>query len=328
MRRVLVTGAKGFVGQALVQALKTRSVSVRATTRGELPQDSQVEWVRCDVGVRDELSRALAGVEVAYFLVHGMGDGKHDYARAEADAARLFADVAAEQRVSRIVYLGGVAPLAAPSVHLQSRLTVGEVLRAGKVPTLELRASMIVGAGSASWQIVRDLALRLPAMLLPSWTQSSTCPVAIDDVITALLGALDVPLSESAWFDVPGPDVLTGAEVMSRVARLQGRHVPAFKVPLLSVSLSSWWLKLVTRADFSLARELVLGFTSDLLPRDDRYWKLIDAAPRMRFDLAARRALAAEPFEFSVRGLAGSMEEAVVGAVGRRLNRGRARKTR
>jgi uncharacterized protein YbjT (DUF2867 family) len=152
-------------------------------------------------GLDDELEAdfeaALAGVEVAYFLVHGMGEGNQDYARAEADAARLFADVAAEQHVSRIIYLGGVAPVSSPSVHLQSRLTVGEVLRAGKVPTLELRASMIVGAGSASWQIVRDLALRLPAMLLPSWTQSSTCPVAIDDVITALLGGLDVPLSES-----------------------------------------------------------------------------------------------------------------------------------
>jgi uncharacterized protein YbjT (DUF2867 family) len=321
VRRVLVTGATGFVGKRLLAALRGQAVQVRATSRSAPPQHADVEWVRCDIAQRADLMRAMEGVDVAYFLVHGMGGGQHDYADGEARAARLFREVAAEQGVNRIIYLGGVAPQGAPSVHLRSRLDVGEVLRGGTVPALELRASMIIGAGSASWQIVRDLSLRLPVMLLPSWTRSTTCPVDIGDVITALIGGLEVPLERSAWFDIPGPEVLSGSALMMRLAWLQGRHVPSVNVPFLSVSLSSWWLRLVTRADFSLARELVLGFTSDLLPKDDRYWAMIEAPPRLRFDAAARRALAEEPFDWSVRGLTGSLEESVVGIVGRRLAR-------
>ena len=321
MRRVLVTGATGFVGKALLSAVVGRGHPVRAITRGALRSHPGVEWLRCDVDTRADLERALDGISVAYFLVHGMGGGRHDYAVAEAQAARLFREVAAEKGVQRIIYLGGVAPASAPSAHLASRLQVGEVLRAGLVHTLELRASMIVGAGSASWQIIRDLALRLPVMLLPSWTSSTTCPVAIEDVVTALMGALDLPLTESRWFDIPGPEALSGGELMMRLARLQGRHVPSFKVPFLSVSLSSWWLKLVTRADFSLARELVLGFTSDLLPKDDRYWGLIGASPRVPFDVAAMRALSNEQLDPSLRGVAGQLGEALVGVMGRRLAR-------
>jgi len=321
MLRVLVTGATGFVGQRLLAALRGQGVRVRATSRSARPQQPDIEWVRCDIAQRDDLMRAMEGVDVAYFLVHGMGGGQHDYADGEARAAQLYRGVAAERGLKRIIYLGGVAPQGAPSVHLRSRLDVGEVLRGGTVPALELRASMVIGAGSASWQIVRDLALRLPVMLLPSWTQSTTCPVDISDVITALIGGLDVPLERSAWFDIPGPEALSGSAIMTRLASLQGRHVPSVRVPFLSVSLSSWWLRLVTRADFSLARELVLGFTSDLLPKDDRYWAMIEAPPRLRFDAAARRALAEEPFDWSVRGLTGSLEESVVGIVGRRLAR-------
>ncbi|MCU0698667.1 MAG: NAD(P)H-binding protein [Myxococcaceae bacterium] len=319
-RPALVTGATGFVGQALLPALVRSGVDVRATSRRALAAAGPfVEWVRCDVSSRDDLSRALDGVGVAYFLVHGMGGGQADYAAHEAESARVFAEVAAAQGVERIVYLGGVAPAHEPSVHLKSRLTVGEVLRAGRVPTLELRASMIVGAGSASFKLVRDLSFRLPAMVLPKWTRSSTCPVAIDDVVRALVAARDVPLPESAWFDLPGPESLTGAEVLFRLVALQGRAVPAVPVPLLSPSLSSWWLKLVTGADFSLARELVLGFTSDLLPRDDRYWQLIGAPPRLPFDEAARRALTQERTEASVRGVLGETAEFVVRVVGQGL---------
>ncbi|MDX2015951.1 MAG: NAD(P)H-binding protein [Myxococcaceae bacterium] len=319
-RTVLVTGATGFVGRALLPALVRDGVLVRATSRREGPPgDASVSWVKCDVADRDDLARALDGVHVAYFLVHGMGGGHADYATHEAESARLFAEVAAERGVERIVYLGGVAPEREPSVHLKSRLTVGEVLREGRVPTLELRASMIVGAGSASWKLVRDLAFRLPAMVLPKWTRSSTCPVAIDDVVGALVAAKHVPLERSAWFDLPGPEVLTGAEVLFRLAALQGRAVPAIPVPLLSPSLSSWWLRLVTGADFSLARELVLGFTSDLLPRDDRYWQLIGAPPRLSFDEAALRALTQERAAASVRGVLGETAEFVVRVVGQGL---------
>ncbi|MCA2981247.1 MAG: NAD(P)H-binding protein [Myxococcaceae bacterium] len=317
--RALVTGATGFVGRALVPALVRAGVEVRATSRKPRAPEAAVSWVTCDVSSREGLGRALEGIDVAYFLVHGMGGGAANYAAHEAETARTFAEVAQARGVGRIVYLGGVAPAREPSVHLQSRLTVGEVLRAGGVPTLELRASMIVGAGSASWKMVRDLALRLPAMVLPRWTRSATCPVAIDDVVTALVAAKDAPLPKSEWFDLPGPEVMTGAEVLSRLAALEGRVVPALPVPLLSPSLSSWWLKLVTGADFSLARELVLGFTSDLLPRDDRYWALIGAPPRVPFDEAARRARADEYTPASLSGVLADTLESGVRLVGQRL---------
>jgi hypothetical protein len=126
-------------------------------------------------------------------------------------------------------------------------------------------------------------------------------------------------LPASAWFDIPGPDVLTGWQLMSGIAALRGRHVPSVPVPLLTVSLSSWWLKLVTRADFALARELVLGFTGDLLPADERYWAEIGYRPQWTFEAAARQALADERPEGGLRGLAGRLEEAVVQRVSPKL---------
>ncbi len=323
MAKTLVTGGTGFVGQALLEALVAAGHEVRATTRdlSRAAKAPRVEWVRCDVDKRADVERALEGIDAAYFLVHGMGSGQRDYAAKERRAAAQFAEAAALAGVKRIIYLGGVAPVAKPSEHLKSRLEVGETLRAGSVPTLELRASMIIGKGSASWQIVRDLAMRLPAMLLPSWTASRTCPVAIEDVTVALVRGLELPLSASAWYDIPGPEVLSGRDILLRLAALRGRRVPSLRVPLLSVSLSSWWLKLVTRTDFSLARELVLGFTDDLLPHDARYWEVIDYEPRWTFDKAARAALQQEVTERNVRGVVGKLGESVVQLIGPKLAR-------
>jgi uncharacterized protein YbjT (DUF2867 family) len=258
------------------------------------------------------VASALAGVRAAFHLVHGMASAREDYAEEERLGAAALAREAARAGVERIVYLGGVAPRESPSKHLASRLAVGEILRSGQVPALELRASMIVGAGSASWRIIRDLALRLPAMILPAWAESRTCPVAIDDVVRALVDALDLPLGESAWYDVPGPETLTMREIMERTAALRGRRIPALRVPFPSPRLSSLWLKLVSDADWRIVRELVLGLAHDLLPRDDRYWTLTRHGPRIGFDEAARRALAADPPQQGVRGAFLSFEEALV----------------
>lgn len=169
-RRVLVTGATGFVGRALVPALRSAGYDVVAASRRQVRTADGglgVEWRQCDLLRPESLTAAFAGVQVAFYLVHSMGGGRADYSELERRSARAFADAAAKAGLDRIVYLGGPAPLGHASEHLSSRLQVGEILRAGAVQAVELRASMVIGTGSASWQIVRDLALRLPFMVLP-----------------------------------------------------------------------------------------------------------------------------------------------------------------
>lgn len=293
---VLVTGATGFIGHALTEQLARNGVRVVAATRRptRATASNGVEWRTCDLLEPSTLDAALAGVRVAYYLVHSMGTGASEFGDLERQAAQAFVQAAARARLQRIIYLGGPAPAGPPSEHLRSRLAVGEILRAGSVPAVELRASMVIGHGSASWQIVRDLAVRLPVMVLPRWLNSRTQPVALADVVAALIRAADMPLAHSEWFDVPGPEILSGQQILERIARLRGRRFLALKVPFLTPQLSALWLRLITRTDFALARELVLGLKEDLLPRDARFWGLIGHTNLVSFDDAARHALASE----------------------------------
>lgn len=299
---VLLTGATGFVGRNLWPALVAAGHAVRGLSRQ--PERARARFpdrafVAGDVSDGSDaggeaMVRALDGCSAALYLVHGMAEGHGDYRRSEVDAARRFAEAAARAGLERIVYLGGVAPAGEPSEHLRSRLEVGEVLRAGAVPTVELRSSMIIGHGSVSWLMVRDLAARLPFMVLPRWMSSRTEPVALDDVITALVRALSLPLPDgrSACFDLPGPQVLSGRETLERTARALRLPRPLMiPVPLLSPRLSSHWVRLVTRAEWSVARELVLGLERDLLARSDEFWRLVGHPERVPFDEAAARAL-------------------------------------
>jgi uncharacterized protein YbjT (DUF2867 family) len=314
---VLVTGATGFVGRALVPALLAAGHRVRATAR-RIPAgaDRRVEWLATDLSRPEGLSPLLAGAGAAYFLVHGMAqDG--DYPEVERRTAAGFARAAARARVKRIVYLGGVRPRGRPSRHLASRLAVGEILRAGAVPALELRASMIVGPGSTSWQVVRDLALRLPALVLPAWGRSRTCPVALADVVAALVAALAVPLPEGgAVADLPGPDEVTVREILERVAALRGRALPAVAAPLPAPRLSALWVKLVSDADWRVVRELVQGLEHDLLPgAGPSFWSAIGRRRLLSFDTAARRALAAERPAAGLGGALRALGEELVAAV-------------
>jgi uncharacterized protein YbjT (DUF2867 family) len=317
---VLVLGATGFIGRALVPALLERGHRVRACARHveRGSRTDNLEYVRCDLLDETSLPSVLVGIDAAYYLVHSMG-GAGSFAELDRQAASSFAEAAAAAGVRRVVYLGGVAPRGHASEHLASRLEVGRILRAGQVPTVELRAAMIIGPGSASWQIVRDLALRLPVMVLPAWLSSRLNPIALEDVVHALLDALEIPLQDSVYYDIPGPETLSGKEILERIVALEGRRLPAIALPWLTPKLSAVWLRLVTRANFSLARELVLGLTEDLLPEDQRYWELTNYWPSISFDAAARAALGGERAQRVTTGRLGLLEEALVRRTGPRL---------
>lgn len=310
---ILLTGATGFVGRAVQPALAAAGWSVRCLTRQVArarERQPALDWVEGDVGDADSCARALDGCQAALYLVHGIGEGA-GYHQHEVAAATTFSRVAAAAGVERIVYLGGVAPAGLGSDHLRSRLDVGEALRNSGVKTAELRASMIVGYGSLSWLIVRDLTARLPFMVLPQWLKSRSEPVAISDVVDALVGALDLPLAASAWFDLPGPEALSGKDILEETAGAMGLpHIGIIQVPLLSPRLSSLWLRFVTRAKWSVAREVVLGLADDLLAHDDRFWRLIGHPHRLTFKEAAGVALEAERRQQPIGGTWGVVERA------------------
>jgi len=294
---VLLTGATGFVGQHLYGALVGRGYQVRCATRRPMDaarRDPSRDWVALDLDQPHTVAQAMEGVDGAYFLVHGM-TGSHggDYVERERKGAHAFASAAAKAGLRRLVYLGGMAPRGPASRHLRSRMVTGKQLRDGAVPCVELRAAMVIGAGSASWRIVRDLAARLPVMVLPRWLSSVSAPIGVDDAVAALVDAYALPEEQVGCYDIPGPEVLSAAEILMRVSRLRGTRPVTIGVPLITPRLSSLWIQLVTRADGHLARELVEGLTSDIVPSQTTFWEL---APRTLtpLDEAFTRALEGE----------------------------------
>ncbi len=291
--RVLITGATGFVGNKLVPIVRATGREVVCGTRDPARAARAFPgrtWIRIDVDDPRSVREALSGCAAAYYLVHGLRSGQ-GYPEREEGEAHTFASAARAERVGRVVYLGGVEPRGEVSQHLASRLKTGRILRDECPLAIELRAAMVIGAGSASWQMVHDLSERLPAMLLPAWTRFRSAPIAIDDVLVALTAALDVEVERSACFDLPGPELMTHGEMLLRVARLLG-HAPAMvPVPLLTPVLSSYWVALVTRVDLPVARELVAGLQSDLVPSQPSFWDQLPEHRLLPFDEAVRRAL-------------------------------------
>jgi uncharacterized protein YbjT (DUF2867 family) len=298
---VLLTGASGYIGGRLLERLEQAGRRVRCMSRRPEQMAARVapttEVVPGDVQDPESLRAAMDGVDVAYYLVHSMG-GDPDYRRADRDGARAFGDAAREAGVRRIVYLGGLGEGDDLSAHLASRQEVGRILARSGVETLELRAAIVIGSGSTSFEMVRALVDRLPVMITPRWVSTRTQPIAIEDVVEYLLQGADVELGGSRIVDIGGPDRVSYGELMSEYARQRGLRRLMIPVPVLTPHLSSLWLGLVTPVYARVGRALVEGLKNETVVRDDAALELFRLRPRGVTEAIAR-ALVNEDREFA-----------------------------
>jgi uncharacterized protein YbjT (DUF2867 family) len=282
---ILVTGATGYVGGRLIPALLKAGYRVRAMARnldkmGCRPWagNSRVELVQGDVLNLESLTNAAAGCRAAYYLVHSMIAQKDKFVEADRRAAQNMADAAEAAGLERIIYLGGLAETrgGALSKHLQSRIEVADILQSGSVPTTDLRTPMILGSGSASFEILRYLVERLPAMTTPRWVRSLNQPIAIRNVIGNLIGCLEHEETIGQTYDIGGPDILTYRDLLdiyAEEARLPRRLI--IPVPVLTPTLSALWIHLISPVPRSIAQPLTEGLTSDAVCTENRIQAII-----------------------------------------------------
>ncbi|MFJ1969847.1 SDR family oxidoreductase [Streptomyces sp. NPDC087903] len=301
-RHCLVTGATGYIGGRLVPELLAAGHRVRCLARspGKLrdhPWAGEAEVVRGDVTDSASVAEAMRDIDVAYYLVHALGTGT-SFEATDRAAARIFGEQARAAGVRRIVYLGGLTPADVPehelSPHLRSRAEVGRILLDSGVPTVVLRAAVIIGSGSVSFEMLRYLTERLPVMVTPSWVRTRIQPIAVRDVLRLLLGSAELPDEVSRAFDIGGPDVLTYREMMVRYAAVAGlpRRV-ILPVPVLSPGLSSHWVGLVTPVPASIARPLTESLRHEVVCHEHDITRHLPDPPGhpIAFDDAVRLAL-------------------------------------
>ncbi|GGW99156.1 NAD(P)-dependent oxidoreductase [Streptomyces malachitofuscus] len=300
--RCLVTGASGYIGGRLVPDLLEAGHRVRCLARspGKLrdhPWAPDVETVRGDVTDAASVAAAMDGIDVAYYLVHALGTGAR-FEDTDRRAAEVFAAQAHAAGVGRIVYLGGLTPRGVPerslSPHLRSRAEVGRIFLDAPVPATVLRAAVVIGSGSASFEMLRYLTERLPVMVTPSWVHTRTQPVAVRDVLRYLVGAATMPADVDRAFDIGGPDVLTYRDMMRRYAAVAGlRRRVIIPVPVLTPGLSSHWVGLVTPVPASIARPLTESLRHEVVCHEHDIARYVADPPGrpLPFDTALALAL-------------------------------------
>jgi uncharacterized protein YbjT (DUF2867 family) len=295
--RHLVTGATGYIGGRLAPRLLENGTTVRCLVRDpgklrDVPWAAKSEIVQGDLLDPDAVRAACADVDVVYFLVHSLSDS--DFAANDRRAALLVAQAAREAGVQRIVYLGGLHPEGALSEHLASRTEVGEILLRSGVPTVVLQAAVILGSGSASFEMLRYLTERLPVMLTPRWVHNRIQPIAVRDVLRYLVAAAELPPEVNRTFDVGGPDVLTYLDMMQRYAAVAGlprRQI--IPVPVLTPRLSAHWVNVVTPVPKGIAAPLIDSLVHEVVCREDDVRAFVPDPPegRIGYDRAVELAL-------------------------------------
>ncbi|WP_152039397.1 NAD(P)H-binding protein [Salinigranum salinum] len=281
------------------KATETSAGKATETSAGKATETSAGKATETTTGTNAEtgpLGDVLAslGVEAAYYLVHSMGTGG-DFESRDRTAARTFTRGTSAAGVERVIYLGGLgADRDSLSPHLRSRREVERVLGEGEAAVTTLRAAIIVGAGSASFELVRQLSSRLPVMVTPRWVETPCQPIAVDDVVAYLVGVLDVPETAGETYEIGGPEVLTYREIMRRTGRQLGQEPYIISVPVLTPRLSAYWLDLVTDVPGEVAHPLIEGLKNPVVANDTRIQQLVDV-DLTPFDVAVARALGREP---------------------------------
>ena len=299
---ILLTGATGYIGGRLLKRFEAEKLPVRCIVRRpEMLRDyagSKIDVVAGDLLNPDSLKNALAGVHTAYYLVHSMGTA-HGFEETDRKAAENFAAASRAAGVQRIIYLGGLGNrLDALSPHLRSRQEVGAILRRSGIPVLEFRASIILGSGSLSFEMIRALVERLPIMITPRWAKALAQPIAVDDVLQFLRCALDLPVQGSAIFEIGGPDQVSYGGLMREYARQRGLRRLMIPVPVLTPRLSSLWLGLVTPLYARVGRKLIDSIRHTTIVQDDTARRAFPVQP-IGVKEAIVRALRNEDREYS-----------------------------
>ncbi len=302
--QILLTGATGYVGGVLLPELERQGHSVRCLVRRPAKiagkTGPRTEVIVGDASDPADLARSCAGIDVAYWLVHSMESGV-DFERSDRLAAERFAEAAKSAGVRRIVYLGGLgADDDTLSAHLRSRQEVGAILRASGLDVVEFRASIVIGAGSFSFDLVRTLVERLPVMICPAWLATPTQPIAIADVVDYLAAAADLLPGRSRIFEIGGPDKVSYGAIMREYARQRGLHRLMIPVPVLTPRLSSLWLKLVTPQYSKVGRKLIDGLKNPTVVTSDAALREFPFRPRGLRE-AVREAMIQEDTSFSGR---------------------------
>lgn len=285
-----MTGATGFVGRRVAAELVDRGYPVRAMTRRPEEYDGPGDAVGADVSDPATLPAAVAGIDVALYLVHSLDSA--DFERRDADSARAFGQAAAQAGVRQIVYLGGLGAEGGDlSPHLRSRREVEGLLGAAGVPVTVLRAAIVVGHGGISWELTLQLVKNLPAMVVPRWASTRTQPIAIDDVVRYLVGVVDEPRAFGRVFEIGGPDQLSYREMLQVAAEVRdGHRLPIIEVPVLTPRLSSYWLALVTDVDVTTGRNLIDSMGTEVLVTEQSIREIVPGDP-LPYAEAVRRAL-------------------------------------
>ena len=278
-RLILVAGASGFIGSRLVRHLAEKGIHVRAMSRRRMICIPGVTNVYADAFEPEHLAKALDGIGIAYYLLHSMEGGKEhwrEFAERERRQAENFARVAGTTGVKRIIYLGGLVNASLGlSEHMQSRQQVGRILAGSGVPVTELRASMIIGPGSSSYEMLRYLAERLPVMICPKWVESLAQPIAVDDVVAYLAECIKHLETVGQVFEIGGPDVLSYKELLLAYGAYANKNIRIIQLPFLTTKLSSYWVDLVTPVAASIARPLIDSLVHDTIVTNNEITKVI-----------------------------------------------------